>query len=98
MSQERNYTVLLAPHVSEKTEQGADDGSQVCFRVLKDASKTEIKRAVEQIFDVKVRKVRTVLMKGKAKGFGRIRGRRSDWKKAYVALEAGQEIDFLGGE
>ncbi|MCP1676550.1 large subunit ribosomal protein L23 [Natronocella acetinitrilica] len=98
MSQERIFKVLLAPHVSEKTERSADGANQVVFRVVKDASKQEIKRAVEELFDVKVRNVQTVLMKGKSKGFGRIRGRRSDWKKAYVALEAGQEIDFLGGE
>lgn len=98
MNQERLYNVLLAPHVSEKTERAGDGANQVVFRVVKDASKQEIKRAVEKLFDVKVRNVQTVLMKGKAKSFGRISGRRSDWKKAYVALEAGQEIDFLGGE
>ena len=98
MNQERMYEVLLAPHVSEKTERAGDNANQVVFRVRPDASKHEIKRAVEKLFDVKVRNVQTVLMKGKSKGFGRIRGRRTDWKKAYVALEAGQEIDFLGGE
>ncbi len=98
MNQERLFNILLAPHVSEKAERAGDSANQVVFRVAKDASKQEIRRAVEQMFDVKVRNVQTVLMKGKAKSFGRIAGRRSDWKKAYVALEAGQEIDFLGGD
>ncbi len=98
MNQERLYTILLAPHVSEKTTNAAEEANQVVFRVRRDASKGEIKQAVEQLFDVDVTGVRTARMKGKAKGFGRIRGRRSDWKKAYVALEAGQEIDFLGAE
>ncbi len=98
MNQERMYQVLLAPHVSEKTTILADSGNQVIFRVLKDATRAEIKQAVEKLFDVKVRKVQTTVVKGKAKSFGRIRGRRSDWKKAYVALEPGQDIDFLGGE
>ncbi len=98
MNQERVYQVILAPHVSEKTTNAADSGNQVVFRVARDASKSEIRQAVETLFDVKVAGVKTLLMKGKSKGFGRIRGRRSDWKKAYVALEAGQDIDFLGGE
>ncbi|MEX0731720.1 MAG: 50S ribosomal protein L23 [Aquisalimonadaceae bacterium] len=98
MNQERLYTILLAPHVSEKTTVLGDSTNQVVFRVAKDASRGEIKQAVEKLFDVKVKKVQTALVKGKAKGLGRIRGRRSDWKKAYVALEAGQDIDLLGGE
>ena len=98
MNKERMYTILLAPHVSEKSTIVADDANQVVFRVKRDASKGEIKEAVETLFDVKVNAVKTALMKGKTKGFGRIKGKRPDWKKAYVALEAGQEIDFLGGE
>ena len=98
MNQERMYSILLAPHVSEKSTIVAEDGNQVVFRVKRDANKAEIKTAVEQLFDVKVRQVRTALIKGKEKGFGRIKGKRPDWKKAYVALEAGQDIDFLGGE
>ena len=98
MNQERLYQILLAPHVSEKTTNVADSGNQVVFRVARDANKNEIRQAVETLFDVKVAGVKTALMKGKSKGFGRIRGRRSDWKKAYVALEAGQDIDLLGGE
>ncbi|SEP05911.1 50S ribosomal protein L23 [Aquisalimonas asiatica] len=98
MNQERMYEILLAPHVSEKSTVVAEDADQVVFRVKRDANKREIKEAVEQLFDVKVTDVRTALMKGKVKGFGRIKGRRPNWKKAYVALEAGQDIDFLGGE
>lgn len=97
MNQERIYQVLLGPHVSEKSTIIADDGNQVVFRVARDANKAEVKAAVEQLFEVKVRGVRVTTMKGKRKGLGRIRGRRSDWKKAYVSLEAGQELDFLGG-
>lgn len=97
MNQERIYQVLLGPHVSEKSTIIADDGNQVVFRVTRDATKAEVKAAVEQLFEVKVRDVRVTTMKGKRKGFGRIRGRRSDWKKAYVSLQAGQELDFLGG-
>lgn len=98
MNQERLYSILLAPHVSEKATVVGDSANQVVFRVARDATKAEIRQAVEKIFDVKVTGVQTAMIKGKAKGFGRIRGRRSDWKKAYVALEAGQDIDFLGGE
>jgi len=98
MNKERMYSILLAPHVSEKSTILADKTGEVVFRVKRDARKGEIKEAVEQLFDVKVTDVRTALMKGKVKGFGRIKGQRPDWKKAYVALEAGQEIDFLGGE
>jgi large subunit ribosomal protein L23 len=66
------------------------------FKVARDATKPEIKRAVELMFEVKVQKVTVATVKGKHKRFGRIQGRRSDWKKAYVTLEAGHEIDFLG--
>ncbi|MCS4504091.1 50S ribosomal protein L23 [wastewater metagenome] len=95
MNPERIYQVLLGPHISEKSTLVADDGEQVVFRVARDASKPEIRKAVEQLFEVRVRDVRVVNVSGKNKGFGRIRGRRPDWKKAYVALEAGQELDFL---
>ncbi|WP_440997137.1 50S ribosomal protein L23 [Arhodomonas sp. SL1] len=95
MNQERVYQVLLGPHISEKSTLIADDGRQVVFRVARDASKHEVRKAVEQLFEVAVEDVRVVNMKGKRKGFGRIRGRRPDWKKAYVALAEGQELDFL---
>ncbi len=98
MNQERLLKVLLAPHVSEKSTTVAEAANQVVFKVAKDATKPEIKAAVELLFDVKVKKVTVANMKGKRKRFGAIHGRRSDWKKAYVGLEAGNEIDFLGGE
>jgi len=97
MSQERLMKILLAPHVSEKSAFIDDRYNQVAFKVLKDATKPEIKSAVELLFDVKVKSVQVLNVKGKNKRFGMIRGRRSDWKKAYVSLEEGSEIDFLGG-
>lgn len=97
MNQERVFKVLLGPHVSEKSTVLAEAANQVVFKVANDASKDEIKQAVEQLFGVKVKGVRVTTVGGKQKGFGRIRGRRSDWKKAYVSLEEGQEIDLLGG-
>jgi large subunit ribosomal protein L23 len=96
MNQERLMMILLAPHVSEKSTTVADVNNQVVFKVARDATKPEIKRAVELMFEVKVQKVTVANVKGKHKRFGRIQGRRSDWKKAYVTLEAGHEIDFLG--
>lgn len=96
MNQERILQVLLAPHVSEKTTLAADSNGQHVFRVLKDATKTEIKQAVESLFEVKVAQVRVMNVKGKAKRFGNRDGKRSDWRKAYVTLEKGQDIDFAG--
>ena len=98
MNQERLMSVLIAPHVSEKTARVADAARQVVFRVAKDARKPEIRKAVEQLFEVKVQDVRVCNVKGKKKTFGRMPGRRSDWKKAYVTLKPGHDIDFLGGE
>jgi large subunit ribosomal protein L23 len=89
--------VLLEPHVSEKATAAAE-GNQVVFKVRTDADKAEIRQAVELMFEVKVDDVQVVRVKGKAKRFGLTPGRRSDWKKAYVRLAPGQEIDFLGGE
>ena len=98
MNQERIMKVLLAPHISEKSSMAAEGGNQVVFKVAKDASKPEIKAAVEQLFDVKVDSVRVLNNKGKTKRFGQRIGRRNDWKKAYVKLEAGQDINFAAGE
>jgi large subunit ribosomal protein L23 len=97
MNQERMYKVLLGPHISEKSTIVSEDSNQVVFRVARDARKDEIRAAVERIFEVRVRDVRVCNVKGKPKGFGRLNGRRPDWKKAYVALEAGEELDFIGG-
>ncbi len=95
MNRQRLMKVLLAPHVSEKTTVLGESGALVSFKVVKDATKQEVKAAVELMFDVKVGDVRVLNMKGKTKrkqrGPG---GRRPDWKKAYVALQAGSEIDF----
>jgi len=97
MNQERIMSILLAPHVSEKASFAADRGEFV-FKVAIDATKLEIKRAVELLFEVKVDAVTTSVVKGKTKRTGQISGRRSNWKKAYVTLEEGQDIDFVGAE
>ena len=98
MNEERLMTVLLGPHVSEKTALSADRNNQHVFKVLPSAKKTEIKQAVEKLFEVKVAAVNTVNMKGKKKRFGMRHGKRSDWKKAIVTLEQGHDIDFGGFE
>ena len=98
MNDERLMRVLLSPHVSEKSTRVADSSNQVVFRVLPDACKPEIKKAVEKLFNVKVEHVRTASYKGKQKRFQRASGKRSNWKKAYVRLKPGHDIDFLGGE
>jgi large subunit ribosomal protein L23 len=97
-SKERLINVLIAPHVSEKSARVAEQGGQYVFRVRTDATKPEIKAAVEFMFEVKVRTVRVVNQQGKNKRFGRFEGRRSDWKKAYVRLQDGQAIELGGAE
>jgi len=97
MSQERLYKVLLGPVVSEKAVGSADVSNQVVFKVTTDAKKPEIKAAVEKMFDVKVENVRTLVMKGKTKRTRYGLGKRSDWKKAYVQLAEGHDIDFAVG-
>jgi large subunit ribosomal protein L23 len=97
-SKERLMQVLVAPHVSEKGARVAEQGNQIVFRVARDATKPEIKAAVELMFEVKVDAVQVVNVAGKAKRFGGRAGRRSDWKKAYVKLAQGQTIDFAGAE
>ena len=97
-SNERLMTLLLAPIVSEKGTYVADKHEQVIFRVAPDATKPEIKAAVELMFKVNVENVQVVCVKGKQKRFGAINGRRKDWKKAYVCLAPGQEINFAAGE
>jgi large subunit ribosomal protein L23 len=96
MNQERLMKVLLSPHISEKSSIAADQNNQIVLKVANDASKPEIKQAVELLFDVKVDRVQVSNVKGKTKRFGAKMGRRSDWKKAYITLQEGQEIDFLG--
>jgi len=94
---ERLHQIILAPVVSEKSTRSAEKHNQAVFKVLRDARKPEIKAAVEKLFNVKVEAIRTLNVKGKTKRFGASMGIRSDWKKAYVTLAEGQEIDFLGG-
>ena len=94
MNEERMYQILEMPHISEKSALLGDSANQAVFKVSPDASKAEIKEAVEQLFSVKVADVRTANMKGKSKRMGMRRGKRSDWKKAYVSLEQGHEIDL----
>ena len=97
MREERLLKVLVAPHVSEKSTMAAEANNTVVFKVAKDANKAEIKAAVEKLFEVEVEGVRTVNVKGKTKRHGLRSGKRSDWKKAYVVLKEGQDIDFVGG-
>ncbi len=92
----RLATVLLAPIISEKATSVAEKNNQVLFKVLRDATKPEIKAAVELLFKVEVESVSTVVQKGKVKKFGRSIGRRDHVKKAYVSLKAGQELNFSG--
>lgn len=94
MSQDRLYKVLVAPIVSEKSTMMADKSEQVAFRVLPDATKPEVKAAVELLFKVQVESVQILNQKGKEKRFGRFQGRRNDVRKAYVSLKPGQEINF----
>lgn len=97
-SQERLMKVLLAPQISEKATHVADKNEQVIFRVASDATKPEIKAAVELMFKVSVDSVQVANVKGKVKRMGRYVGRRNNWKKAYVCLAAGQEINFAASE
>ena len=96
--EERLYQVLLAPQISEKATYIADKNEQVVFRVASDATKPEVKAAVELLFKVEVKSVQVSNVKGKEKRFGRMIGRRKGWKKAFVCLKPGQEINFAAGE
>ena len=97
MNQQRLMQVLLAPQISEKATYVADKNEQVVFRVASDATKPEVKAAVELLFKVTVESVQIAVVKGKQKKFGRFMGSRKNWKKAYVSLQAGQEINFVDG-
>ena len=94
--EERLLKVLKAPHISEKSTMVAEKLNTIVFKVAADATKAEVKAAVAKLFEGEVETVRTLNMKGKTKRFGARVGRRSDWKKAYVTLKAGQDIDFMG--
>jgi large subunit ribosomal protein L23 len=97
MNQQRLMQVLLAPQISEKATYVADKNEQVVFRVSSDATKPEVKAAVELLFKVTVESVQIANVKGKQKKFGRFMGSRKNWKKAYVCLKPGQEINFVDG-
>jgi large subunit ribosomal protein L23 len=98
LSNEKLMSVLVGPHLSEKSSRIAERLKQFVFKVRRDADKSDVKRAVELMFDVQVTAVQVVNCMGKAKRFGRSPGHRQDWKKAYVTLAPGQDIDFLGAE
>ena len=96
LHQERLLTVIRGPHLSEKAHM-ASESNQIVFKVRTDANKAEIKQAIELLFEVEVADVKVVNVKGKNKRFGMTRGRRSDWKKAYVRLAEGSSVEELLG-
>jgi large subunit ribosomal protein L23 len=98
MSNDRLLQVLLSPRVTEKTTLVGEKSNQYVFHVVPDAKKSEVKGAVELLFEVSVKSVRMINVKGKTKSFKQRPGKRSNWKKAYVRVQEGQVIDFLGGE
>ena len=98
MNRERMMTILLGPHMSEKATNIGEANNQVVFKVRTDANKSEIRQAVEGLFEVKVDSVQVANMKGKTKRFKGVAGRRRHWKKAYVCLAEGSTIDFVGAE
>jgi len=96
MNEERLLQVLLAPQVSEKGSRVSEQHNQVVFKVRTDATKAEVKAAVEKIFNVKVTSVTILNVAGKSRRFGRHQGRTSNWKKAYVRMIEGDQIDMIG--
>ena len=98
MKQERIMKVLIAPIVSEKSTRLADANRQFVFKVVTDASKPDVRKAVELMFDVKVEAVQIANVRGKTKRFGASLGKRSDWKKAFVTLAEGHDINFMGAD
>ena len=97
MNMERIYQIILAPHVSEKTTTAAEKSRQMVFKVREDATKPEIKTAVEKLFEVEVDTVQVINVRGKMK-YGKHTGKRANWKKAYVRLKEGHDIDFMGAQ
>ena len=98
MNQERLMNILVSPHVSEKTTVAAENANQIVFKVATTATKKEIKAAVEMLFEVNVENVQVANVKGKTKRTQNGVGRRNDWKKAYIRLQEGQDINFIGAE
>ena len=97
ITEERILKVLRAPHISEKATMTAEKANTIVCKVATDATKKEIKAAVEKLFEVEVKSVNTLITKGKTKRQGLRQGRRSDVKKTYVTLKEGQDLDFVGG-
>lgn len=95
-SQERLFHIILGPRISEKASTVAEKYKQFVFKVTPLANKRDIKQAVEKLFDVKVDQVRVCNVKGKTRTFKQVQGRRKNWKKAYVSLKEGFDIDFTG--
>ena len=98
MNQERLMNILLSPLVSEKSTNAAETANQIVFKVLPSATKQEIKAAIELLFEVNVENVQVANVKGKTKRTQNGVGRRNDWKKAYIRLQEGQDINFVGAE
>jgi large subunit ribosomal protein L23 len=94
VNREQLMSVLIAPHVTEKTSLAMQNHNQYTFKVRREATKTDVKKAVELMFEVKVAGVQVVNESGKSRRFGKTNGRTQDWKKAYVSLVAGQTIDY----
>ena len=94
-NKERLYKIILGPHISEKVSVLGDDENQYAFKVLKDATKGEVKKAVEELFQVTVTDVSVLNVKGKVKRTARGFSRKKNWKKAYVSVQEGQEIDYM---
>jgi large subunit ribosomal protein L23 len=92
------YQIIGRPIVTEKTTGQRDDENKIAFRVHTSANKIQIRQAIEKLFNVRVKKVRTLQMPGKPKRFGRLMGHRAGWKKAIVTLAEGDSIEFYGGE
>lgn len=98
ITEERLLQVLVGPHISEKSTLTAETNNTIVFKIVTDATKAEVKAAVEKLFEVEVDTVRTLNVKGKTKRTGARTGRRNDWKKAYVTLKEGSDIEsFVGG-
>lgn len=98
MKEERLYQVILGPHISEKSTVVADKARQIVFKVREDATKPQIKAAVEKLFEVEVSAVKVINVRGKMKYTGKTTGKRNNWKKAYVCLKPGHDIDFMSAQ
>lgn len=98
MNQERLLQIILSPHVSEKATIGLEKRNEYVFQVVNDATKSEVKDAIEFLFNTKVKAVRVVNVRPKQKMFRGFEGKRKGWKKAYITLQAGQKLDIIGAQ